>query len=277
MNDLASLQQWFRQFPSVLVAYSGGVDSALLMAVAHQALGKDALACIGASPSYPERELASALKVASDLGANVRVVKTEEHLDPRYAANPSNRCYFCKSELYEQLEARLPELGVAVICNGANLDDLGDHRPGMVAAAEHRVRSPLVEAGFTKADVRELAHVWDLPQWDKPAAPCLSSRIAYGVEVTPERVRRVDLAELFLRGLTGIRELRVRLEANDLARIEVPLEHVATLTQSDTRDEIARRFHELDFRYITLDLEGFRSGSLNSGAQFVTLSAPGSL
>jgi uncharacterized protein len=153
---------------------------------------------------------------------------------------------------------------VDVIVNGANLDDRGDYRPGMQAAAEHAVRSPLIEAGFTKQDVRELARLWELPVWDKPAAPCLSSRIAYGVEVTEDRVRRIDDAERFLRVEFGLRELRVRLEANDLARIEVPLDALPRLVDPAGREKLVKRFRELGFRAATLDLEGFRSGSLNA-------------
>jgi uncharacterized protein len=148
--------------------------------------------------------------------------------------------------------------------NGANLDDRGDHRPGMIAASEHKIRSPLIEAGLTKADVRELARHWNLPVWDKPAMPCLSSRIAYGVAVTPERVSRVDRAERFLRERLNIKELRVRLEAGELARIEVPLRELSRLMEPTLREEIAARFRELGFQFITLDLEGFRSGSLNA-------------
>jgi len=165
----------------------------------------------------------------------------------------------------------LPALGVRVIANGANLDDRGDHRPGMLAAGEQSVRSPLIEAGLTKADVRELARHWGLPVWDKPAQPCLSSRIAYGVTVTPERVSRIDAAERFLRELLGTRELRVRLEANELARIEVPLEAIALLAEPASRERVSARLRELGFRYITLDLEGFRSGSLNAVLPLVSL------
>ncbi|MBL8849417.1 MAG: TIGR00268 family protein, partial [Planctomycetaceae bacterium] len=166
----------------------------------------------------------------------------------------------------------IDRLGVDVVVNGANLDDRGDYRPGMQAASEHRVRSPLIEAGFTKADVRALAQEWDMPVWDKPASPCLSSRIAYGVEATPERVTRIDAAESYLRETLGERELRVRVEANELARIEVPLSALPALVDADRRAEIVAKLRELGFRYITLDLEGFRSGSLNAALPVVQLS-----
>lgn len=192
------------------------------------------------------------------------MLKTEEFANESYLANPANRCYFCKTELYSRLESRLSELDADVICNGANLDDVGDYRPGMTAAKEHSVRSPLIEAGLTKSDVRELAKLWSLPCWDKPAMPCLSSRIAYGVAVTPERVRRIDAAESFLRREFGLRELRVRCEANDLARIEVALGEVTPLLNATTFERISRELRSLGFRCVTLDLEGFRSGNLNA-------------
>ncbi|MGH7200485.1 MAG: ATP-dependent sacrificial sulfur transferase LarE, partial [Planctomycetaceae bacterium] len=212
-------------------------------------------------------------RVAGLIGIRHRLVETHEFDDADYLKNAPNRCYFCKTELYVRLERLLPELGVDVIANGANLDDRGDHRPGMHAAAEHTVRSPLIEAGLTKADVRALAKHWELPVWDKPATPCLSSRIAYGVAVTPERVRRVDAAERFLREelasladapTSRLSELRVRHEANDLARIEVPLAALPRLTDPAVRERVIQRLRELGFRYVTLDLEGFRSGSLNA-------------
>ncbi|HUG94364.1 MAG TPA: ATP-dependent sacrificial sulfur transferase LarE, partial [Planctomycetaceae bacterium] len=181
-----------------------------------------------------------------------------------YLKNASNRCYFCKTELYTRLEELAPELGVDVLLNGANLDDQGDYRPGMQAAREHAVRSPLIEAGLNKADVRALARAWELPAWDKPATPCLSSRIAYGVEVTPERVRRVDEAERFLREEFGLREFRVRHEANDLARIEVPVDALPALLSPAPREKLTARLHELGFKYVTVDLDGFRSGSMNA-------------
>jgi uncharacterized protein len=193
------------------------------------------------------------------------VVETSEFSDPNYLQNPSNRCYFCKTELYTRLTQLIPSLGVDVLVNGANLDDRGDYRPGMQAASEFQVRSPLIEAGLTKADVRDLARFWGLPVWDKPATPCLSSRIAYGVPVTDERVRRIDAAEQFLRGELKLRELRVRCEANDLARIELPADAIARLATDETREAIRARLHDLGFRYVTLDLDGFRSGSMNAG------------
>jgi uncharacterized protein len=198
------------------------------------------------------------------IGIRHRVVSTQEFQERGYQQNSGNRCYFCKSELYQQMEGLASELGVDAIVNGANLDDRGDHRPGMVAASEHRVLSPLIEAGFTKDDVRALARHWHLPVWDKPATPCLSSRIAYGVEVTVERVRRIDEAEAFLRERLGLRELRVRLEAGDLARIEVPLEELTRLVAPENRVVIAEKLSQLGFRSVTLDLQGFRSGNLNA-------------
>lgn len=253
-----------RGYNRVAVAFSGGVDSAVVAMAARLACGEKAVAVTAVSPSLAEGELETAREVAGRIGIRHRLVDTREFERAGYVANAGNRCWFCKTELYSQIETLLPELDADVIANGANLDDRGDHRPGMQAAREHAVRSPLIEAGLTKADVRELARLWELPVWDKPASPCLSSRIAYGVEVTPERVARVDAAERFLREELEARELRVRLEANDLARIEVPLELLPRLTQPNLRERVAARFRELGFRYVTVDLEGFRSGSLNA-------------
>jgi uncharacterized protein len=190
------------------------------------------------------------------------VIRTEEFADPNYLRNDSNRCYFCKSELYGRLSGLLGELGVDAIASGANTDDAGDHRPGMRAASENGVRHPLQECGLGKTEVRALAKAWDLPTWDKPATPCLSSRIAYGESVDPERVRMVDLAEQQLKKL-GLRLLRVRYHKGDMARIEVPLEELPRLVAPEVRSELVRAFRALGFKFVTLDLEGFRSGSLN--------------
>lgn len=246
------------------VAFSGGVDSAVVARAAFEACGNAAVAVTAVSPSLAAGELEQAREVARLIGIRHVTLNTHEFANPDYLANPTNRCYFCKTELYARLVTRLDELGVDVICNGANLDDVGDYRPGMVAAREHAVRSPLIEAGFTKPEVRELAKSWNLPCWDKPAMPCLSSRIAYGVAVTPERVARIDAAESFLRREFGLRELRVRCEANDLARIEVALEEIAPLLSASAMQRVSSELRSLGFRCVTLDLEGFRSGSLNS-------------
>ncbi len=248
----------------VAVAFSGGVDSAVVARAAKEACGENAVAVTAVSLSLASGELEEAQEVAALIGIRHVVLKTQEFENESYLANPANRCYFCKTELYSRLESRLSELDADVICNGANVDDVGDYRPGMTAATEHSVRSPLIEAGLTKSDVRELAKFWSLPCWDKPAMPCLSSRIAYGVAVTPERVRRIDAAESFLRREFGLRELRVRCEANDLARIEVALEEVTPLLSRTTFERISREFRLLGFRCVTLDLEGFRSGNLNA-------------
>lgn len=256
----------------VAVAFSGGVDSAVVARAAHEACGDKAVAVTAVSLSLASGELEQAQEIAALIGIRHVVLKTEEFANENYLANPANRCYFCKTELYSRLELRLSELDADVICNGANLDDVGDYRPGMTAAKEHSVRSPLIEAGLTKVDVRELAQQWSLPCWDKPAMPCLSSRIAYGVAVTPERVRRIDAAESFLRREFGLREFRVRCEANDLARIEVALGEVTPLLNGTTFARISRELRSLGFRCVTLDLEGFRSGNLNVLVPLETLS-----
>ena len=247
----------------VAVAFSGGVDSAVVARAAFDACGDQAVAVTAVSLSLASGELDEARRIAALIGIRHVVLETHEFQNESYLANPANRCYFCKTELYSRLESRMSELGVDVICNGANLDDQGDYRPGMAAAKEHSVRSPLIEAGLAKSDVRELANHWRLPCWDKPAMPCLSSRIAYGVAVTPERVARIDAAEQFFRREFGLREFRVRCEANDLARIEIALSEVTPLLNRTTFERISRELRSLGFRCVTLDLEGFRSGNLN--------------
>lgn len=251
-----------RGLPGVAVAFSGGVDSAVVAQAAFLALGGKAVAVTADSPSVPRSELADARRLAAHIGVRHVVVPTGEFGNPDYLRNDGARCYHCKSELYSVIDRLLPELGVPVVCSGANLDDLGDYRPGLAAAAEHRVRHPLQEAGFTKADVRAVAKAWGLPAWDKPASPCLSSRLAPGLAVTPERARRVEEAEAYLRGL-GLRECRVRYHEGDLARIEVPAGDVARFAADPLRGELDAEFRRLGFKFVTLDLAGFRSGSLN--------------
>ena len=257
------LLELLSSYGRVAVAFSAGVDSTVVAKAAHLACGTNAVAVTAVSLSLAEGELDEAKELADRIGIRHVVVSTQEFSDSNYLKNPSNRCYFCKSELYSRLTELAPTLGVDVLANGANLDDKGDYRPGMQAAVEFQVRSPLVEAGMTKSDVRELAKFWDLSVWDKPATPCLSSRIAYGVEVTPERVRRIDQAEQFLKQLLDLRELRVRCEANDLARIEIPLDEVTRILAPDLRERVRAELHSLGFRYVTIDLDGFRSGSMN--------------
>jgi uncharacterized protein len=248
---------------SCVVAYSGGVDSAVVAKACHLALGERAIAVMGESDSVAAGEVASAVELAAQIGIACRVVRTAEFQKPEYVRNSPDRCYHCKTELYDRLTELAPSLGVAVVVSGTNADDLGDYRPGLTAAREHAVRSPLAEAGLTKADVRQLAAHWGLPVYDKPATPCLSSRVAYGEEVTPERLRMIDAAEQYLRSL-GLGEVRVRYHRGDLARIEAPLAHVARLADPAVRAELAARLRAAGFRYVTLDLEGFRSGSQNA-------------
>ena len=247
----------------VAVAFSGGIDSTVVAKAAHLALGANAVAVTADSASVARREIEDARALAKQIGIRHVVIATQEFADPDYVRNDGTRCYHCKSELYDRVEELLPELGVDVICSGANLDDRGDYRPGLTAATEHHVRHPLQEAGCTKADVRAIARSWELPTWDKPASPCLSSRLAPGVQVTPERTGRVEAAEALLREL-GFRDCRVRLHEGELARIEIPLEGLGTVLDSEVRNKVVKRFRELGFQYVSLDLEGFRSGSLNA-------------
>src|SRR5438105_8368928 len=216
------LLETLRGLDCVAVAFSGGIDSTVVAKAAFLALADRAVAVTADSASVPRAELEDARRLAEQIGIRHRIVQTEEFGDPDYIRNDGTRCYYCKSELYSRIETLLPELGVNVICSGANLDDRGDYRPGLKAAAEHNVRHPLQEAGFTKADVRALARAWDLPTWDQPASPCLSSRLAPGLPVTRERTAIVGAAGAFLHAL-GYRECRVRLHEGELARIEVPL------------------------------------------------------
>lgn len=262
-HKAARLIEIIRSYGSVAVAFSGGVDSAVVAKAAKEALGDRAVAVTAVSPSVARAEIEDAENVAKLIGIRHVLVRTEEFEKPEYRENAPDRCYFCKTELYTRLEGMLEDLGVEVIANGANLDDQGDWRPGMIAAREHNVRSPLIEAGLRKTDVRELARFWGLPVWDKPAAPCLSSRIAYGVEVTPERVRMVEGAESFLRGL-GFRELRVRVPEPHTARIEVPVTDLPRLVDPGIREQVVAELKALGFKFVTVDLEGLRSGSLNA-------------
>lgn len=272
IEDVASrLIERIRGYGSVAVAFSGGVDSAVVAKAAVEGLADRAVAVTAVSPSLAASERQIARQEAAAIGITHVELQTDEFNRPEYRRNAGDRCFYCKDTLYSLTESQLERLGVACIVNGANTDDQGDHRPGMQAAADHSVHSPLIQEGIDKATVRRLARFWQLSVAEKPASPCLSSRIAYGVEVTHERVARVEQAEAFLRQLTGIDELRVRHEANDLARIEVPVAQVARLTESDHRQQITDHLKSLDFRFVTLDLEGFRSGSLNSALPMVQL------
>lgn len=258
-GKLDRLRGIVRSCGSALVAYSGGVDSALVLAVAHQELGQRALGCIGVSPSYPSREMRDAIALAERLGAPYRLVPTEEHLDENYAANPVSRCYFCKTELHDRLQAIARAEGWQAVLDGNNASDLGDFRPGMAAAREHGVRSPLLEAGLTKDEVRALARRLELPVWDKPAMACLSSRVPHGVAITPALLRQIEAAEDCLIEL-GFSQFRVR-HHGEIARVELP---VADLPRAvDLHREIVAGVTNAGYRYVTLDLAGFRSGSLN--------------
>jgi pyridinium-3,5-biscarboxylic acid mononucleotide sulfurtransferase len=249
-------------YGSCAVAFSGGVDSAVVAKAAQLALGDAAVLVTGTSAAMAAGELVAARELAESIGVRHVIVPTEEFANPNYVANAPDRCYHCKAELYTQIGGLAERLGVRVIVNGANADDLGDYRPGMRAAGEHSVQSPLAECGITKKEVRELAAAWNLPVADKPATPCLSSRVAYGEQVTPERLAMIDGAERLLRSL-GFRELRVRYHTGDMARIEVPLDELSTLCDTQIRTQIIKEFQRLGFKFITLDLAGFRSGNLN--------------
>ena len=260
------LVDFMKSMQHCVVAYSGGVDSAVVAKIAALVLGERAKAVMAVSPSVATGEVESAKTLAEEIGIDFHLIHTSEMEDPRYLKNDERRCYYCKQGLYLALKEFVREFPHTTIANGTNTDDLGDYRPGLEAARELRVVSPLVEAGLNKQNVRQLAKQWNLSVWDKPATPCLSSRIAYGESVTPERLRMVDQAETYLRSL-GFRELRVRYHAGDLARIEIPQGEVSRFATLAEDKKIANRFRDLGFRFVTLDLVGFRSGSLNSLVQ----------
>ena len=252
-----------QSYGSCAVAFSGGLDSTVLAKAAHAALGDRAVAVTGVSASMATGERDEAEQIARQIGIRHEFVETGELSLPAYAANRADRCYHCKSELFAQIEQAARRLDLAVLVDGNNADDLGDYRPGRKAAAERNVRSPLAECGLTKAELRQLAAAWSLPTWNKPATPCLSSRIAYGEQVTPERLAMIDRAEQFLRD-RGFSPLRVRCHQGDAARIEVSLEQLPRLLDGDLRRQTVEHLKSLGFRYVALDLEGFRSGSMNA-------------
>jgi len=265
LNKLDQLRDLLRAYQSCLVAYSGGVDSVFLAHVAHEVLGEKSLAAIADSPSLPRRELEEALAIGRKFGFPVRVVRTQEFNNADYLSNPNNRCYFCKHELFTELEPLARSDGFAVIAYGENASDIGDHRPGAKAAGEFQVRAPLKEAGLTKAEIRELSAQMGLPTADKPQMACLSSRIPYGESVSPEKLRMIEAGENFLRDL-GFYDVRVRhheLKNGAMARIEVGPAELPKLLSGDIANRVAAALKEAGYLHVTLDLQGYRRGSLN--------------
>ncbi len=263
LESLQKLEQLLRKYDGAVIAYSGGVDSAVVMAAATRVLGARALACIGVSPSYPDREKTAALAVAKSVGAVVRIVPTREENNPNYAANSANRCYYCKTELYENLAAIAREQKYAVILDGNNASDATEDRPGWRAAREHGVVSPLASLGLTKPVVRMLAREMGLTVWDKPATPCLSSRVPHGVPIVPGLLKRIEAAENVLAAL-GFKEFRVR-HHGDVARVELPVDDMGRAMA--LRQQIVLGIQQTGYIFVSLDLSGFRSGALHEATK----------
>ncbi len=261
LQKLEKLQQIFAEMDRALIAYSGGIDSTLVAKVAYDVLCDRALAVTAESPSLLPEDLEDAKIQAAEIGITHQIVQTREIENPNYSSNPVNRCYFCKSELHDTLKPLALSLGYPYVVDGVNADDLKDYRPGIQAAKERGARSPLAEVGITKAEVREISQHLGLPWWDKPAQPCLSSRFPYGEEITITKLQRVGRSELYLRKL-GWRNLRVRSEG-DTARIELPPEQIKEFVLNSDLLSLVAAFQEFGFIYVTLDLEGYRSGKLN--------------
>ncbi|MDQ6785417.1 MAG: ATP-dependent sacrificial sulfur transferase LarE [Acidobacteriota bacterium] len=256
-----NLRRLMRRMRRVLVAYSGGVDSAYLALIATQEIGENAVCVTGISPSVSKAQREEAGKTAREFSFNYRTIDTEEVANPAYQANPTNRCYHCKTELYGKLSTIAKDENIEFVLDGTNADDARDYRPGKIAAQEKDVRSPLIEVDLSKDEIRRLSRAQNLPTWDKPASPCLSSRIAYGVPVTIERLSRVERGEAFLRA-EGFREFRVRVH-DEIARLEISPDELARALNLETVEKFAAKFRALGFKYVTLDLHGYRSGAMN--------------
>ncbi|MDJ0733440.1 MAG: ATP-dependent sacrificial sulfur transferase LarE [Nostocaceae cyanobacterium] len=261
IEKLEQLKNIFSEMQQALIAYSGGVDSTLVAKIAYDVLGNRALAVTAVSPSLLPEELEDAKIQAATIGIPHQIVETHEMENPNYTSNPVNRCYFCKSELHDTLKPLAKQLGYPYVVDGVNADDLQDYRPGIQAAKERGARSPLAEVGVSKAEVRQLSQQLGLPWWEKPAQPCLSSRFPYGEEITVGKLQRVGRAEIYLRKL-GWNNLRVRSEG-DTARIELPPEKIKEFVLTVDLQSVVSTFQKFGFIYVTLDLEGYRSGKLN--------------